>query len=177
MSYLMQIMFAIIMTSFMGMQARAAISIKRLSEVLDTEPAMTFKDGAKEDLDGRIVFDNVSFTYPHDTEPTLKNITFEIESGQMVGVVGRTGAGKSTLAQLIPRLFDPQEGTVSIGGRDLKDISQETLRDTVSIVLQKLFSSQGPLRTICVKVHLVQIWNVWSGPRYCPSQRIYRPLG
>ncbi len=88
MSYLMQIMFAIIMTSFMGMQARAAISIKRLSEVLDTEPAMTFKDGAKEDLDGRIVFDNVSFTYPHDTEPTLKNITFEIESGQMVGVVG-----------------------------------------------------------------------------------------
>ncbi|MBS8115153.1 ATP-binding cassette domain-containing protein, partial [Streptococcus suis] len=116
-------MFAIIMTSFMGMQAsRAAISIKRLSEVLDTEPAMTFKDGAKEDLDGRIVFDNVSFTYPHDTEPTLKNISFEIESGQMVGVVGATGAGKSTLAQLIPRLFDPQEGTVSIGGRDLKDI-------------------------------------------------------
>ncbi len=146
MSYLMQIMFAIIMTSFMGMQAsRAAISIKRLSEVLDTEPAMTFKDGAKEDLDGRIVFDNVSFTYPHDTEPTLKNISFEIESGQMVGVVGATGAGKSTLAQLIPRLFDPQEGTVSIGGRDLKDISQETLRDTVSIVLQKAILFSGTI--------------------------------
>lgn len=142
----MQIMFAIIMTSFMGMQAsRAAISIKRLSEVLDTEPAMTFKDGAKEDLDGRIVFDNVSFTYPHDTEPTLKNISFEIESGQMVGVVGATGAGKSTLAQLIPRLFDPQEGTVSIGGRDLKDISQETLRDTVSIVLQKAILFSGTI--------------------------------
>lgn len=146
MSYLMQIMFAIIMTSFMGMQAsRAAISIKRLSEVLDTEPAMTFKDGAKEDLDGRIVFDNVSFTYPHDIEPTLKNISFEIESGQMVGVVGATGAGKSTLAQLIPRLFDPQEGTVSIGGRDLKDISQETLRDTVSIVLQKAILFSGTI--------------------------------
>lgn len=146
MSYLMQIMFAIIMTSFMGMQAsRAAISIKRLSEVLDTEPAMTFKDGAKEDLDGRIVFDNVSFTYPHDTEPTLKNISFEIESGQVVGVVGATGAGKSTLAQLIPRLFDPQEGTVSIGGRDLKDISQETLRDTVSIVLQKAILFSGTI--------------------------------
>lgn len=129
MSYLMQIMFAIIMTSFMGMQAsRAAISIKRISEVLDTEPAMTFKDVADEELTGKIVFDNVSFTYPHDTEPTLKNISFEIEPGQMVGVVGATGAGKSTLAQLIPRLFDPQEGTVSIGGRDLKEVSKNTLR-------------------------------------------------
>ncbi|HEM5069954.1 TPA: ABC transporter ATP-binding protein [Streptococcus suis] len=146
MSYLMQIMFAIIMTSFMGMQAsRAAISIKRISEVLDTEPAMTFKDVADEELTGKIVFDNVSFTYPHDTEPTLKNISFEIEPGQMVGVVGATGAGKSTLAQLIPRLFDPQEGTVSIGGRDLKEVSQNTLRDTVSIVLQKAILFSGTI--------------------------------
>ncbi|HFU4112679.1 TPA: ABC transporter ATP-binding protein [Streptococcus suis] len=146
MSYLMQIMFAIIMASFMGMQAsRAAISIKRISEVLNTEPAMTFKDVADEDLTGRIVFDNVSFTYPHDTEPTLKNISFEIEYGQMVGVVGATGAGKSTLAQLIPRLFDPQEGTVSIGGRDLKEVSKNTLRDTVSIVLQKAILFSGTI--------------------------------
>ncbi|HEP1842981.1 TPA: ABC transporter ATP-binding protein [Streptococcus suis] len=146
MSYLMQIMFAIIMTSFMGMQAsRAAISIKRISEVLDTEPAMTFKDVADEELTGKIVFDNVSFTYPHDTEPTLKNISFEIEPGQMVGVVGATGAGKSTLAQLIPRLFDPQEGTVSIGGRDLKEVSKNTLRDTVSIVLQKAILFSGTI--------------------------------
>ncbi|HEM3868691.1 TPA: ABC transporter ATP-binding protein [Streptococcus suis] len=146
MSYLMQIMFAIIMASFMGMQAsRAAISIKRISEVLDTEPAMTFKDVADEELTGKIVFDNVSFTYPHDTEPTLKNISFEIEPGQMVGVVGATGAGKSTLAQLIPRLFDPQEGTVSIGGRDLKEVSKNTLRDTVSIVLQKAILFSGTI--------------------------------
>ncbi len=66
---------------------------------------MTFVDVPDEELNGSIVFDNVTFTYPHDTEPTLKNISFEIESGQMVGVVGATGAGKSTLAQLIPRLF------------------------------------------------------------------------
>ncbi|CYW60845.1 ABC transporter ATP-binding protein [Streptococcus suis] len=146
MSYLMQIMFAIIMTSFMGMQAsRAAISIKRISEVLDTEPAMTFKDVADEELTGKIVFDNVSFTYPHDTEPTLKNISFEIEPGQMIGVVGATGAGKSTLAQLIPRLFDPQEGTVSIGGRDLREVSKNTLRDTVSIVLQKAVLFSGTI--------------------------------
>lgn len=146
MSYLMQIMFAIIMTSFMGMQAsRAAISIKRINEVLETEPAMTFVDSPDEELIGKIVFDNVSFTYPHDTEPTLKNISFEIEPGQMVGVVGATGAGKSTLAQLIPRLFDPQEGTVSIGGRDLKDINQKTLRQTVSIVLQKAILFSGTI--------------------------------
>ena len=146
MSYLMQIMFAIVMTSFMGMQAsRAAISIKRIAEVLNTEPAMTFVDVPDEELNGSIVFDNVTFTYPHDTEPTLKNISFEIEPGQMVGVVGATGAGKSTLAQLIPRLFDPQEGSIFIGGRDVKEVNKNTLRDTVSIVLQKAILFSGTI--------------------------------
>ena len=146
MSYLMQIMFAIVMMSFMGMQAsRAAISIKRIAEVLNTEPAMTFVDVPDEELNGSIVFDNVTFTYPHDTEPTLKNISFEIESGQMVGVVGATGAGKSTLAQLIPRLFDPQEGSIFIGGRDVKEVNKNTLRDTVSIVLQKAILFSGTI--------------------------------
>ena len=146
MSYLMQIMFAIIMTSFMGMQAsRAAISIKRIAEVLNTEPAMTFVDVPDEELNGSIVFDNVTFTYPHDTEPTLKNISFEIEPGQMVGVVGATGAGKSTLAQLIPRLFDPQEGSIFIGGRDVKEVNKNTLRNTVSIVLQKAILFSGTI--------------------------------
>ncbi len=146
MSYLMQIMFAIIMTSFMGMQASpAANSIKRINEVLDTEPPMTVVDSPDEDLVGKIVFDKVSFTYPHDTEPTLKELSFEIEPGQMVGVVGATGAGKSTLAQLIPRLFDPQEGSVSIGGRNVKDINQKTLRQTVSIVLQKAILFSGTI--------------------------------
>lgn len=146
MSYLMQIMFAIIMTSFMGMQAsRAAISIKRIAEVLNTEPAMTFVDVPDEELNGSIVFDNVTFTYPHDAEPTLKNISFEIEPGQMVGVVGATGAGKSTLAQLIARLFDPQEGSIFIGGRDVKEVNKNTLRDTVSIVLQKAILFSGTI--------------------------------
>ena len=107
--------------------------------------AMTFVDSPDEDLVGKIVFDKVSFTYPHDTEPTLKEISFEIEPGQMVGVVGATGAGKSTLAQLIPRLFDPQEGSVSIGGRNVKDINQKTLRQTVSIVLQKAILFSGTI--------------------------------
>lgn len=146
MSYLMQIMFSIVMVSFMGMQAsRAAVSLKRIQEILETEPAMTFADVADEDLEASIVFDKVSFTYPNDTEPTLKDISFEIAPGQMVGVVGATGSGKSTLAQLIPRLFDPQEGRVSIGGRDLKAVSQKTLRQTVSIVLQKAILFSGTI--------------------------------
>lgn len=106
---------------------------------------MTFVDVPDEELNGSIVFDNVTFTYPHDTEPTLKNISFEIEPGQMVGVVGATGAGKSTLAQLIARLFDPQEGSIFIGGRDVKEVNKNTLRNTVSIVLQKAILFSGTI--------------------------------
>ncbi|MBF8969865.1 ABC transporter ATP-binding protein [Streptococcus sp. NLN76] len=146
MTYMMQIMFSIIMVSFMGMQAsRAFIALGRIQEVLDTEPAMTFKETEFEDLEGSLVFDHVTFTYPHDTDPILKDISFSVEPGQMIGVVGATGAGKSTLAQLIPRLFDPQEGKITIGGRDLRDLSQETVRKTVSIVLQKAILFSGTI--------------------------------
>ena len=68
----------------------------------------------------------MTFTYPMDKEPMLKDVTFTIEPGQMVGVVGATGAGKSTLAQLIPRLFDPQEGAIKIGGKDIREVSEGT---------------------------------------------------
>lgn len=146
MTYMMQIMFSIIMVGFMGMQAsRAFISIGRLKEVLETEPAMTFATEEVEDLNGDIVFDHVSFSYPNEEDAMLKDISFSIKSGQMVGVVGATGAGKSTLAQLIPRLFDPQEGTITIGGKDLKTLSQQTLRETVSIVLQKAILFSGTI--------------------------------
>ncbi|PIO79368.1 ABC transporter ATP-binding protein [Streptococcus parauberis] len=146
MTYMMQIMFSIIMVGFMGMQAsRAFISIGRLKEVLETEPAMTFATEEVEDLNGDIVFDHVSFSYPNEEDAMLKDISSSIKSGQMVGVVGATGAGKSTLAQLIPRLFDPQEGTITIGGKDLKTLSQQTLRETVSIVLQKAILFSGTI--------------------------------
>lgn len=146
MTYMMQIIFSIIMVGFMGMQAsRAFISLSRLKEVLDTEPAMTFEGIADEDLSGDITFDHVTFTYPKDDEATLKEVSFNIEAGQMIGVVGATGSGKSTLAQLIPRLFDPQEGRIMIGGRDLKTLSRDTLRQTVSIVLQKAILFSGTI--------------------------------
>lgn len=144
--YLNQIIFTIIMVGFLGNGVtRAIISMRRLNEVLDTEPAMTFPDIADEDLEGSIRFDHVTFTYPTDESPILKDISFEIAPGQMVGVVGATGAGKSTLAQLIPRLFDPQEGSISIGGKDLREVSQGSLRKNVSIVLQRAILFSGTI--------------------------------
>ena len=144
--YLNQIIFTIIMVGFLGNGVtRAIISMRRLNEVLDTEPAMTFPDIADEDLEGSIHFDHVTFTYPTDESPILKDISFEVAPGEMVGVVGATGAGKSTLAQLIPRLFDPQEGSISIGGKDLREVSQGSLRKNVSIVLQRAILFSGTI--------------------------------
>ncbi|CEN28881.1 MAG: ABC transporter ATP-binding protein/permease [Lactococcus sp.] len=144
MTYMMQIMFAIIMGGMMSMMAsRAFISLKRIGEVIHTEPAMYFKDTEDIDLSGDLEFDKVSFSYPSDDELTLENISFSIKAGEMVGVVGATGAGKSTLAQLIPRLFDPTAGTIKIGGHDLREINRHNLRQTVSIVLQRAILFSG----------------------------------
>ena len=144
MTYMMQIMFAIIMGGMMSMMAsRAFISLKRIGEVIHTEPAMYFKDTEDIDLSGDLEFEKVSFSYPSDDELTLENISFSIKAGEMVGVVGATGAGKSTLAQLIPRLFDPTAGTIKIGGHDLREINRHNLRQTVSIVLQRAILFSG----------------------------------
>ena len=146
MSYMMQIMFAIIMGGMMTMMSsRAFISIGRIKEILNTNPAMTFEEGPIESLTGSVKFNQVSFTYPGDDVPTLKNISFEIQPGEMVGIVGATGSGKSTLAQLIPRLFDPTSGEIEIGNKDLRKINQATLRDTVSIVLQRAILFSGTI--------------------------------
>ena len=144
--YLSQIIFTIIMVGFLGNGVtRGIISIRRIKEVLATEPAMTFPDSPDEELEGSLSFEHVTFSYPNDDEPMLKDISFEVEPGQMIGVVGATGAGKSTLAQLIPRLLEPQEGSVKIGGRDLRELSQGTLRKNVSIVLQRAILFSGTI--------------------------------
>ncbi len=145
-NYLSQIIFTIVMVGFLGNSvSRAMISMRRIREILDAEPAMTFKDVPDEELVGSLSFENVTFTYPMDKEPMLKDVSFTIEPGQMVGVVGATGAGKSTLAQLIPRLFDPQEGSIKIGGKDIREVSEGTLRKTVSIVLQRAILFSGTI--------------------------------
>ena len=145
-NYLSQIIFTIVMVGFLGNSVtRAMISLRRIREILDTEPAMTFKDVEDEELEGSLSFENVTFTYPNDDEPILKDISFDITPGEMVGVVGATGAGKSTLAQLIPRLFDPQQGSIKIGGKDIRTVSEGTLRKTVSIVLQRAILFSGTI--------------------------------
>lgn len=145
-NYLSQIIFTIVMVGFLGNSvSRAMISMRRIREILDAEPAMTFKDIPDEELVGSLSFENVTFTYPMDKEPMLKDVSFTIEPGQMVGVVGATGAGKSTLAQLIPRLFDPQNGAIKIGGKDIREVSEGTLRKTVSIVLQRAILFSGTI--------------------------------
>ena len=145
-NYLSQIIFTIVMVGFLGNSVtRAMISLRRIREILDTEPAMTFNDVEDEELEGSLSFENVTFTYPNDEEPILKNVSFDIAAGEMVGVVGATGAGKSTLAQLIPRLFDPQQGSIKIGGKDIRTVSEGTLRKTVSIVLQRAILFSGTI--------------------------------
>ncbi|MHC5251041.1 ABC transporter ATP-binding protein [Listeria kieliensis] len=147
MNYLMQIMMAIIIGGMLTMMAsRAFVSLGRISEVLNTDADITYDPNAKEeDLDGSVEFKDVSFRYEGDDENALSHISFKADPGETVGIVGATGSGKSTLAQLIPRLYDPQEGEVLIGGENLKKVSKKTLRQTVSLVLQRAVLFSGTI--------------------------------
>ena len=142
-NYIMIIMNAIIVGGMMmSFATRAFVSMGRIQSIMDTEPTFTYDNDNEQNLDGRVEFDDVSFTYQDDDQPTLKHITFKTAPGEMIGIVGATGSGKSTLAQLIPRIYDPSAGTVKVGGADLKHVNEHSLRETVSFVLQKatLFS-------------------------------------
>jgi len=149
MTYLGMIMGAIIMGGFlMIMASQGMVSLKRVKEVLDTDPDITYveEDGIdSHKLEGSVEFRNVSFTYPDDHEHSLSNVSFTVNAGEIVGIVGTTGSGKSTLAQLIPRLFDPIEGEVLVGGHNIKEVTKHTLRNSVSIVLQKAVLFSGTI--------------------------------
>lgn len=141
--YLMQVLMAIINASFISTGAtRAFVSLRRIQEVMTHKPSLQYPDGPAEKLTGTLEFRDVSFTYPTDEQPTLTDLSFKVEAGQMLGIVGATGAGKTTLAQLIPRLFDVSSGAILIGGQDVRTLSANTLRSTVSMVMQRatLFS-------------------------------------
>lgn len=146
-SYILTLLFAILIGGFVIMNfTRGMVSLRRIKEVLDTEPDVQFVSNASAaPKKGSIEFDNVSFTYPDGDKPTLKNISFKVKPGEMVGIVGATGSGKSTLSQLIPRLYDPTKGTIKIGGKDLKTIGEKALRNTVSMVLQKAILFSGTI--------------------------------
>lgn len=144
--YLMQMLFTLAFGGMtMAMYARGFVSLGRIKEVIEIKPTLSFKEDAKDvDLDGTVEFDHVSFAYPNSENETLKDISFKVSSGQTIGIIGATGSGKSTLAQLMVRLYDPTKGTVKIGGVDLKDVNEKSLRKAVALVLQKavLFSGK-----------------------------------
>ncbi|MDT2747485.1 ABC transporter ATP-binding protein [Vagococcus fluvialis] len=147
MNYLMQIMMSIIIGGMMMMMAsRGMVSLKRLNEVLETEPTLVYKkENTQPITTGEVVFDHVSFTYNGDDHPTLKDISFSTKAGESVGVVGATGAGKSTLAQMIARMYDPTEGNIYVGEANLKDVAKTDLRENVALVLQKAILFSGTI--------------------------------
>ncbi len=145
--YLMQMLFTLAFGGMtMAMYARGFVSLGRIKEILDTKPDLTFDPKAPEvELDGAVEFDNVSFAYPGAEHETLKNISFKVASGESIGVIGATGSGKSTLAQLMTRLYDPTSGVVKVGGVDLREVNEASLRKAVSLVLQKALLFSGKI--------------------------------
>lgn len=145
--YLMQMLFTLAFGGMtMAMYARGFVSLGRIKEVLDTKPDLTFDPKAPEvELDGAVEFDNVSFAYPRAEHETLKNISFKVAPGESIGVIGATGSGKSTLAQLMTRLYDPTSGVVKVGGVDLREVNEASLRKAVSLVLQKALLFSGKI--------------------------------
>ncbi len=147
-SYVMQILISLMMISFIFvMIVISRASVLRIIEIIDEEIDIRDKvgDSGLRAENGSIVFDNVTFSYSKSSEnPTLSNISFEIKSGETIGIIGGTGSGKTSLVQLIPRLYDVTEGRVLVGGYDVRDYTLDTLRDAVAMVLQKnvLFSGK-----------------------------------
>ena len=143
--YIMNILMALMMLSMaFVMIAMSAASAKRIVEVLDEKTDLPpAKAPVQEVKDGSIRFDHVFFKYKHGAgQPVLNDITFDIRPGETLGIIGGTGSAKSSLVQLIPRLYDAETGTVSVGGVDVRDYNLDVLRHEVSMVLQKnvLFS-------------------------------------
>ena len=143
-SYTMQILMSFMMVAMViVMITMARASAIRITEVLDETPTVTNPENPAADVaDGSVVFENVSFSYSENGRKALDSVNLEIKSGEMVGILGGTGSAKSTLVQLIPRLYDATEGRVFVGGRDVKSYDLTALRNAVSMVLQKnvLFS-------------------------------------
>lgn len=151
MQYAMQIIFAFLMFSFMFMMVpRASVSAIRISEVLETMPVI--KDPRQPlqfsgERKGVVEFKNVSFRYPGAEDCVLEDITFTARPGQTTAIIGSTGSGKSTLVNLIPRLYDATEGRVLVDGIDVRDVTQHDLREKISYVSQKAMLFSGTIKS------------------------------
>lgn len=151
MQYAMQILFSFIMMSFMFiMIPRASVSAQRIAEVLEVEPTIVDPEQPKhfnEKVEGVVEFKDVSFRYPGAEEDVLKNISFKALPGETTAFIGSTGAGKTTLINLIPRFYDVTSGEVLIDGVDIRDITQYELRDQIGYIPQKGSLFQGTIES------------------------------
>ena len=148
-SYAMQILMSLMMVAMVFvMITMAKASAERVAEILDEQPDLhNPANPIHEVKDGAIEFDDVSFSYKGDAyKLALKNVNLHIKAGQTVGILGGTGSAKSTLVQLIPRLYDTTHGTVKVGGVDVRDYDIEALRDQVAMVLQKNVLFSGTIK-------------------------------
>ncbi|HEV2797610.1 MAG TPA: ABC transporter ATP-binding protein [Nocardioides sp.] len=145
-SYLMQIVMSVMMAMFMLMMVpRASVCADRITEVLDTDSSVVPPASPVTDLPGRVDLrlDAVTFAYPGADEPVLRSVSLTAAPGETVAIVGSTGAGKSTLVNLVPRLFDATGGAVLVGGVDVRDLDPETLWSRLGLVPQKAFLFRG----------------------------------
>ncbi len=148
-TYTTQILMSLMMFSMVVVQITIAkASAERICEVLDEKPDITNKENAvNEVIDGSIVFENVNFAYKKDAkEYCLKDVNLTIKSGETIGIIGSTGSSKTTLVQLLPRLYDVTTGSLKIGGVDVRDYDIEVLRKNVAFVLQKNVLFSGTIR-------------------------------
>ena len=146
MQYVGQILFGVLMASFMTvMIPRAAVSAERITEVLNSTTTLVESDRpvAEQPRPGEITFEDVTFAYPEAEHPVLSGISFTAEPGQTIALIGSTGAGKTTLVSLIPRLFDTTGGTVRVGGVDVRELAMETLWSGIGLVPQRPFLFNG----------------------------------
>src|SRR6476659_713597 len=149
-SYLLQIVMAVMMGTFMMMMIpRSAVCADRMMEVLDTDSSVVPAADPVIDLPERVTLavDEVEFTYPGADAPVLQDLTFRAEPGQTVAVIGSTGAGKSTLVNLVPRLFDVTAGTVSVDGVDVRRLEPDHLWSVIGLVPQKAYLFSGTVRS------------------------------
>ena len=150
-TYIVQILMSLMMLAMVLLQSsRAMASLHRITEVLDARIDLTDENSAQKDKrveNGTVEFKDVSFRYyKENKEPVLSHINFKIDSGKILGIIGSTGSGKTTLVQMIPRLYDPDEGEVMVDGVNVKEYSLEHLREGVGMVLQKNVLFSGTIR-------------------------------
>jgi len=144
--YLLQILVAVMMGVFMVMMIpRAAISAERLDEVLSAQPSLAVPVGTELPTGHAVEFCGVTFGYPGAERPVLNNVSFTARAGTTTAIVGSTGSGKSTLLNLVPRLFDPQAGTVRIGGVDVSELNRSQVAGLVGLVPQKPYLFSGTI--------------------------------